>query len=271
MEEWMDAWEPAGLDLGQFQRTNGVWQVSGAGAFDGHEERYLDVRGREGRLLADEVVRGLPAVPSVHPRAGEWRVRAWSLARLQRCLERRPQLREILDVGCGNGWMAARLAQLLPDRRVLGLDLNQGELEQGARVFAGRPRLAYAHADVMGEAMAAARADLVLLAGSVQYFPDLPSLLTRLCSLLNPGGELQIIDSPFYDDGAVDGARQRSEAYYRGIGCPEMAAHYHHHTWDQLRPFHPDLLHDPRRVLSRLRRRMPGSGESPFPWIRIRG
>lgn len=228
------------------------------------------MREREGRLLDDEVVSRLPAVPAGHPLTREWRVRAWSLARLQAYLATRPQLQVILDVGCGNGWMAARLAEP-PRRLVYALDVNERELEQGARVFHHNPRLIFLFGDVTGEPLAAGRVDLVLLAGSVQYFADLPALIPRLLRLLRPGGELHILDSPFYGPEEAARARTRSEDYYRRLGCPEMAAHYHHHRFDLLQPFGPQLLHDPVRLLSRLRRRFSRSGESPFPWIVIRG
>lgn len=260
---------PGGLDLAGCPRSSGVWRLSDAGAFDGLRDRYLEVREREGRLLDDETVRRLPRVSPGHPRAGEWRVRAWSLARLESYLADRPAIQVILDVGCGNGWMAARLAEPA-GRLVYGLDVNGRELEQGARVFRDNPRLIFLLADVTGEDLPAGRMDLVLLAGAVQYFPDAAVLVPRLLRLLRPGGELQIIDSPFYGRREAERARLRSEDYYRRLGCPEMAAHYQHHCFAQLEPFGPRLLHDPSRFFSRLRRRIPGSAESPFPWIRIR-
>jgi SAM-dependent methyltransferase len=259
----------AGLDLEGFPRQNGVWRLSAAGLFDEQQSRYLEVREREGRLLDDEIVTGLPVVPPGHRQVGEWRVRAWSMARLQSYLTARPQLQVILDVGCGNGWLAARLAEP-PRRLVYALDVNEHELEQGARVFRDNPRLIFLFADVTGDDIPAGRMDLVLLAGAVQYFPFVPALVPRLLRLLRPGGELHIIDSPFYGRGEEERARARSEDYYRRLGCPEMAGHYHHHCFVQLEPFGPQLLHDPSRIVSRVRRRIPGSGESPFPWIRIR-
>ncbi len=258
----------AGLDLEGFPRHRGVWQLSDAEPFAGHQSRYLEVREREGRLPDDMTVSGLPAVPDGHPQAGEWRVRAWSLARLQSYLDARRHLQVVLDVGCGNGWMAARLAEP-PGRLVYALDVNQHELEQGARVFRDNPRLIFLFGDVGGEALAAARVDLVLLAGSVQYFSDLTALIPQLLRLLRPGGELHIMDSPFYDREEAVRARARSEDYYRRLGCPEMAAHYHHHSKDLLELFGPHLLHDPARLLSRVGRRILRTGESPFPWIRI--
>jgi SAM-dependent methyltransferase len=246
-----------------------VWQLSAPGPFEAHQQRYLEVRGLEGRLLGDEVVRRLPEVPARHPRAGEWRVRVWTLRRLRAYLEGRPELTVLLDVGCGNGWMSARLAES-PGRLVYALDVNQPELEQGARVFRDNPRLIFLFADVTGERLPAACVDLVLLAGAVQYFPDLAVLVPRLRRLLRPGGELHILDSPFYRRQDVDRARARSEDHYRRLGCPGMAGHYHHHCFEDLEPFAPECLYDPSALLSRLRRCLGRTGESPFPWIRIR-
>lgn len=260
---------PGGLDLEGCPRSNGVWRLSAAEPFDHSRDRYLEVREREGRLLDDGTVRRLPEVPPGHPQAGEWRVRARSLAGFMSYLDARRERAVILDVGCGNGWMTARLAEP-PGRLVYGLDVNSRELEQGARVFRHNPRLIFLFADVMGDDIPAGRVDLVLLAGSVQYFPFVPALVPRLLRLLRPGGELHILDSPFYGRGGAARARARSEEYYCYLGCPEMTGHYHHHCFDGLQPFGPELLFDPSRIMSRVRRRIPGSGESPFPWIRIR-
>ena len=105
-------------------------------------EAYHDVRQREGRLLADDVVRGLPdsGGHTAHPE--EWRVRGRSLQRVIRMLSDRP--RTILDAGCGNGWLAARLAEA--GHSVTGLDTGATELEQAKRVFADRPVRAAGHA-----------------------------------------------------------------------------------------------------------------------------
>jgi SAM-dependent methyltransferase len=259
----------AGLDLEGKPRLNGVWQLADPGVFSDIERHYLQVRGLEGRLPPDDMVRRLPEVPAGHPLAGEWRVRAWTLNRLRAYLDPRPDLAVALDVGCGNGWMAARLAESRM-RRVYGLDVNRPELEQAARVFGDNPRLAFLLADVTAGDIPPRSVDLVLLAGAVQYFADIGALVPLLLQLLRPGGELHILDSPFYAGREAGRARARSERYYRRLGCPDMAAHYHHHCIADLAPFNPQCLHDPSTLLSRLRRRLLQTNESPFPWFRIR-
>ena len=258
----------AGLDLEGVPKINGVWQLGGTGAFADLERDYLEVRDLEGRLPADDLVRDLPVTPAGHRLAAEWRVRAWTLSRLRAYLEGRPELAVILDVGCGNGWMSARLAEV-PGRLVYGLDVNRPELEQGARVFGRCPRLAFLFADVTAGGIPSASVDVVLLAGAIQYFPDIGGLVPGLLRLLRPGGELHILDSPFYAGAEADRARERSERYYHRLGCPAMAARYHHHRFEDLAPFAPLCLHDPTAILSRVRRRLLHTSESPFPWFRI--
>jgi hypothetical protein len=52
--------------------------------------------------------------------------------------------------------------------------------------------------------------------------------------------------------------------------CCYYYYYHHHHRFDQLEAFSPEHLHDPRSLISRVRRRLRRNGESPFPWIRIR-
>ena len=189
-------------------------------------EAYHAVRQREGRVLVDEVVRGLPSsgVRTAHPE--EWRVRERSLERVIGMFRDRPRV--ILEAGCGNGWFSAGLAKA--GHSVTGLDTGAVELEQAKRVFADRP-MSWVLGDPWADGLPVRAFDVVLFAASVQYFPDLPALVRRCRVLLKEGGEMLIVDSYFYtNDAAADQANARSAAYYASTGTPEMAAFYHHHT-----------------------------------------
>src|SRR5687768_10150066 len=96
---------------------------------------YLCVREKEGRLYPDDVVRHLPFVPEDHPLHGEWQARAASCNRLVGYLARAPRHLNILELGCGNGWLANRIASNVKGR-IIGLDGNRAELSQAYRVFA---------------------------------------------------------------------------------------------------------------------------------------
>lgn len=230
---------------------------------------YLRVREREGRLYPDAAVRQLPVVAHSDPLHGEWRQRADSAARLTAYLARRPRPLSVLEVGCGNGWLAHRLAQV-PDSQVIGLDANETELGQARRVFAERANVRFVLGDVRCVVPPAERWDVIVLASVIQYVPDLPGLLRRLAGWLRPGGELHLLDSPLYGPDELAGARARTQDHYAALGVPEMAAFYRHHTWRELDGFPAEVLYRPSSVPTRLQRRLLGRPRSPFPWIRIR-
>jgi SAM-dependent methyltransferase len=235
---------------------------------DFDSDLYLRVREKEGRLYSDEVVSGLPGLPHAHPLRAEWRARAASAARLCAYLAQLTRPLTILELGCGNGWLTNRLAQL-QDCRAVGVDLNHHELSQAARLFAQNRRLMFLAADIFQAPFGERSFDAIIIASAIQYFPDLPALIRRLMPLLSGRGEIHVLDSPLYVPSEVADARARTQAYYAALGCPEMAEHYHHHTLDALAEFHPTLLYDPGSPLARLWR-LFHFVDSPFPWIRLR-
>jgi SAM-dependent methyltransferase len=229
---------------------------------------YLRVREREGRLLGDADVRRLPDLSSGHPLRDEWRQRADSAARLIRYLRRLSPPLAILDVGCGNGWLGRRLAEL-PGAEVLGVDRNSLELEQARRVFGDIPNLRFELADAMDTLAPGVPADVIVLASVIQYFEDLGALVERLTSWLAAEGEIHVLDSPLYEPVDVPAARERTRQHYEALGVPEMAAGYHHHAWPELAGLPVEVLYRPSTLARRIQRRLPGRPTSPFPWLRI--
>ncbi len=230
-------------------------------------ELYLRVREKEGRLYADEVVRNLPEVPTNHPLKQEWQRRAESMRRLMHHVERQQRPMRILELGCGNGWLSHRLATLR-EVRVWGMDRLSSELAQAARVF-GDSRTAFLAGDIWRAPFEAAAFDIAIIASAIQYFPDLRALVDRLCELVGPKGEVHIIDSPLYDEDDVELAQERTRAYYAALGFPEMASHYFHHTYAEMKQFSPQWLYRPDSFQARVSRSL-GSATSPFPWLCIR-
>ena len=248
-------------------RRDGVYYLSDPTPFAEKELRYWRMRAREVRLYSDEIVRRLPYVSPDHPLAAEWAARADSLSRLVAYVARMQRALTVLDLGCGNGWLANHLASL-PSVHVCGVDLNRRELTQGARVFVDNLRLKFLYADVFSVEAPERSFDLAVLASVIQYFPDPAALVRRLTALLVPGGELHILDSPLYAPAEVPAAQERTRAYYASTGLSEMAAEYYHHALSALAPFQPVVLYHPRAWWSRLAR-MVGAVRSPFPWIRL--
>lgn len=234
------------------------------------ENTYLNVRRREGRVLEDGALRLLPDVSLPNIYAKEWRWRKQSFLRFKNyLLEQKKGASRILDLGCGNGWMSNRLAENL-HWDVVGVDVNQFELDQGARLFA-RENLQFYYAHLPGlspEALGSlGRFDVIVLAASVQYFSNLGELVSKLKFMLHQDGEIHMIDSNFYkDDSAVLAAKQRTVDYYTNIGVPEMAAYYHHHLLPAAKRLGAENLN--AGLWAKLQQKL--GHIAPFPWLRLR-
>jgi ubiquinone/menaquinone biosynthesis C-methylase UbiE len=227
---------------------------------------YRRVREKEGRIYTDEIVRGLPVLPNGHPLHKEWQARAASASRLSRYLTRFSGELTILDLGCGNGWLANHLSK--SEHTVIGLDRNQYELQQAARVFSSNSRILFLEADVFSAPFEPQSFDMVILASSIQYFADLHALFGLLGSYLKRQGEIHVLDSPLYHEQEVESAVERTRLYYAKLGFPEAAEQYFHHCWSSIEIFLPTMLYEPDQrwlQMMNLLRKV----DSPFPWLSI--
>ena len=171
----------------------------------------------------------------------------------------------ILDLGCGNGWFAAKLAKL-DIGKVVGWDINKVELEQAQRVFS-MPNLHFYYQDIF-EKTIEQKFDFIIVNSVLQYFPEPSNLINRLIELLNDFGEIHILDSPFYKEKEVEAARERSMAYYQKLGMPKMADFYFHHTLKSLGSIQYDIMYNPYQWHKKLIRKL-GILDSPFLWLRM--
>ncbi|MFO7258614.1 MAG: class I SAM-dependent methyltransferase [Bacteroidota bacterium] len=247
-----------------FRLWEGLFYQSGMGHQD-FEREYTALRAAEGRMLPDAMVKALPHLPRQHALYGEWRVRARSVKSLSQYLEKKKP-RAILEIGCGNGWLTNFLARQL-QVECCGIDINEVELKQAVRLFSSNSRVTYVYGDIESEAFDACVVDVIVCASVIQYFANFRSLIDRLKQLLNPGGEIHIVDSPIYNGSDTEAAKARSEDHFRNSGHPRMASYYHHHTWMSLDDYRYTVLYNPRSLWGRMKRWM---GFSPFPWIVIR-
>src|SRR6478672_7573113 len=80
--------------------------------YSGKEYIYIQMRSLEGRIYSDDEVKQLPQVPANHPYRDEWKIRAATFMKLRKRLSGKKAELDILDIGCGNGWMSNRLAEI---------------------------------------------------------------------------------------------------------------------------------------------------------------
>jgi ubiquinone/menaquinone biosynthesis C-methylase UbiE len=96
--------------------------------------------------------------------------------------------RSALDVGTGDGFLAADLRERVPD--VVGIDIDADVLERARRTGAD---VRWVHADFMTYPLPLNRFDLVASIATVHHTPDLAAALTRLATLTAPRGRVVVI------------------------------------------------------------------------------
>ncbi|HXB05489.1 MAG TPA: class I SAM-dependent methyltransferase [Puia sp.] len=227
------------------------------------EKKYIQVRALESRLYTDEELVRLPEIAPSHPRCKEWQLRKQSARRIVRYFSRRKTDLDILEIGCGNGWLTHQLAEI-PGSKVLGVDINFTELQQAARVFSNDPNLRFIHGDIRSGLLGDRSFDYILIAATLEHFPSAKKILHLCLSHLNRGGEIHIIDTRFCKPEEVKMEERRTLAYYTSFGYPEMADYYFHHTFDDLRSFRYTVLYNPKDFRNRF-----SKNKNQHPWIRI--
>lgn len=121
-----------------------------------------------------------------------------SVARLQRAVseqllnflpppDNKPDF-QLLDLGCGTGYVTEQLARRQAPAQVLGLDLAEGMLQFARRERSGITSWLCADAEALP--LASESVDLVYSSLSIQWCEQLPQLFDELRRVLKPGGEL---------------------------------------------------------------------------------
>lgn len=231
------------------------------------EELYFNVRKKEKRIYSDEEVLLLPLVNKDHPHSKEWLIRNRSFRNLREHLKEKNKPLQILDLGCGNGWMSNQISEI-NNSFVTGLDLHSFEIAQAKKIFQHNKRLTFLAGDLFEDTFfQQEQFDIIVLAASIQYFPDLKQLIKRLNGLLNAEGEIHIIDSHFYSQNKLLKAKEASMHYYRGLNCSEMVHFYHHHLWSDLSEFNFKILN--RSWIDRFFLKTIKTKRNYFPWVVI--
>lgn len=123
---------------------------------------------------------------------------AFAAPRLQPGLDlmaRIPDLpaRRIVDLGCGTGFLTARLAERWPEARITGLDSSPEMLADAARDLPRRdwPRLDWRQADI-ADWQAPAPVDLIYSNAALHWLDGHPALFPHLLRQLAAGGVLAV-------------------------------------------------------------------------------
>lgn len=244
------------MDFSNTQKKDGIYYLSEEQS--SFSDTYVAARKKENRILTDEEVTTLPYLKQY-----EWPLREKSTERFLQYIASKNKPLSILEIGCGNGWFSHKTASVSKKNQVIGLDVNNEELKQATRIFQNE-NLCFVYGDIFKiEVLFKQQFDLIVLNGSIQYFPNFKILNDTLLTFLKPKGEIHVIDSPFYKTSEIESARNRTLTHYTNLGLPEMAANYHHHETKHVSNF--DILYKyERNIINKLL----GKKDSPFSWYR---
>jgi ubiquinone/menaquinone biosynthesis C-methylase UbiE len=226
--------------------------------------KYISLRKKEGRLYSDAEVLNLPSISSLHAHYKEWLIRKRSCIKILQYIKQKKPTQNILEVGCGNGWLAAQLATAT-NGEVIGLDINDTELKQAGKLFGNIQNLSFINADLNTEILLDKKFDMIIFAASIQYFESAKKILNIALEHLTLQGEIHILDTKFYPLHEAILAQQRTKQYFGSIGFPEMTDRYFHHTLDELSEFQYKILYNPSSWLNKIALNKP-----PFYWIAIK-
>jgi SAM-dependent methyltransferase len=172
-------------------------------ALDRFGSAYARHREAEGRGYSGEDLLSLPYLRS-GPLARQWAVRARSFDALMKHVLRpmRARLRRpltVLDLGAGNGWLSYRAA--LEGNEAVALDIRSDDVDGLGAAAAlleqvpDRMRCVTASFDSIPLGTAV---DIAVFNASLHYSTDLERTLTEAARVVRPGGNIVIVDSPFY-------------------------------------------------------------------------
>lgn len=120
--------------------------------------------------------------------AEPWNINIHYDGKLDKCVP--PDAASVLDVGCGDGFLAARLSQRIP--RVVAVDIDQPVLERATQRFPSAP-VQWRHGDILAIADELGDFDAVVSNATLHHLPDTRAALACWRRLVRPGGTLAVV------------------------------------------------------------------------------
>ncbi len=106
----------------------------------------------------------------------------------------------ILDVGCGAGWLSRRLAKLVPQGRVVGTDVSDEMVRHARRASVDFENLMFVTGEVVGIPWEPNFFSHAISVESAYYWPDPGAGVRDIFRVLMPGGSAWILINYYRDN-----------------------------------------------------------------------
>jgi SAM-dependent methyltransferase len=104
---------------------------------------------------------------------------------------------DVLEIGCGPGFVTALLLESFPRATVTGLDVDPTMLAYAREHVGGTDRATFVEASAAASGLPGASFDVALARLVLQHVPSVRDVLLELRRVLRPGGRLIAVDSDF--------------------------------------------------------------------------
>ena len=180
-------------------------------ALDHFAREYARFRAEEGRGYRGQTLISLPYIRT-GPHAAQWAVRSRTFDAFMEevLLPSAAQSAEplsVLDLGAGNGWLSYRVG--LEGHRAIALDVRNDAVDGlgAADPFLKRaPFMTCLVASFDAVPLASESIDIAVFNASLHYATDLRGVLGEAQRVTKSGGQIAILDSPFYGSEAEGAA-----------------------------------------------------------------
>jgi len=106
----------------------------------------------------------------------------------------------VLDVGCGGGWLSRRLAKLVPDGRVIGMDISDEMIHHARRASADFDNLMFVTGQVAEIPWQSNLFSHAISVESSYYWPNPAAGLKDIFRVLHEGGSAWILINYYRDN-----------------------------------------------------------------------
>ena len=94
----------------------------------------------------------------------------------------------VLDVGCGSGWLSRRLANMAPEGRVVGMDISDEMVRIARRTSLDHDNILYVQGEVGGIPWGSNFFHHAISVESAYYWPEPGAGVKEIFRVLRPGG-----------------------------------------------------------------------------------